>query len=151
MVSDEQVDLVKLLLSGRDGEIETPWAERVSHRLFRLDNLPFYAYGVSVDDVVEAEATEHEGVFRFIRVHEPSGNRTVRVVFEDGRSNSDADAQSLLEALLGMGCSYEGANRHYLVVTIPKATDLGAVTSKFDTVDLRWEYANPTYDEINRP
>ena len=73
------LELVKLLLAGPDGEVETPWAEKISDRLFRLDNMPFFAYGVSVDDIVEAEPTEDEGFFRFLRVHQSSGNRTIRV------------------------------------------------------------------------
>ena len=36
---------VKLRLTGPDGLIETPWAERIGDK-FRLDNLPWYAYGI---------------------------------------------------------------------------------------------------------
>ncbi|HEX6050934.1 MAG TPA: DUF4265 domain-containing protein [Gemmatimonadaceae bacterium] len=44
---------VKVLL--RDGEnVETLWADRVGPDLYRLDNSPFWAYGVSWLDVVEA-------------------------------------------------------------------------------------------------
>ena len=63
---DPRINYVKLILSGRDGEIEMPWAAHVSDNLFRLGNMPFYAYGVSADDIVEATPTEHQGVVQLI-------------------------------------------------------------------------------------
>ena len=148
-MADPGNNYVKLILSGPDGQIETPWAEHVSDNLFRLDNMPFYAYGVSADDIVEARPTEHEGVVQFIRVHEPSGNRTLRIAFEDGRSTADADAQSLLQAILDSGSAYEGATPTYVVLTIPPSTDLGLVTGLLDRAGLRWEYANPTHEQLH--
>jgi hypothetical protein len=140
---------VKLLLTGPDNEIETPWAEQVGDGLFRLDNMPFFAYGISADDIVEASPTENEGMFRFERVVRPSGNRTVRVIFEEGRSATDADGQAMFERLVQLGAEYEGANPSYVVVTVPPATDLSAVTALFTELGLRWEYANPTYEQIH--
>jgi hypothetical protein len=70
---------VKLRLTGPDGLIETPWAERIGNK-FRLDNLPWYAYGISDDDLVDAVATDVGGIFEFVRVVEPSGNRLIRVI-----------------------------------------------------------------------
>lgn len=75
--------MVKVRLHGSNGEIETPWAERVDANLFRLDNLPWFAYGVSDDDVVEGAVTDADGVFEFMRVVIPSGNRLIRVILED--------------------------------------------------------------------
>ena len=75
--------MVKVRLHGSNGEIETPWAERVDANLFRLDNLPWFAYGVSDDDVVEGSVTDADGVFEFMRVVIPSGNRLIRVILED--------------------------------------------------------------------
>jgi hypothetical protein len=45
---------VKVALQGPDGDIETLWADPLGGDLYALDNLPWYAYGVSVEDVVEA-------------------------------------------------------------------------------------------------
>lgn len=148
-MTDSTAGLVKLVLTGRDGAVETPWAEPVGHNLFRLDNMPFYAYGVSADDIVEAVPTEHDGVFQFVRVHQASGNRTVRVVLQDGRSTADQDLQALLRAILDSGGAYEGATSRYLVVTAPPETDLNGLTTLFDGAGVQWEYANPTYEELH--
>lgn len=135
---------VKLRLRGPDGEIETPWAEALGDGLYRLDNLPWYAYGVSDDDVVEASPTEAVGVFDFVRVVRPSGNRLVRVVFED-----DDEGRPTLEQLTRMGCHYEGANPSYVAVAIPPAVDLGAVAAFLTERGHRWEHANPTWEDLH--
>jgi hypothetical protein len=95
--------------------VETPWAIPVGRNRYKLDNCPFYAYGVSWGDVVEA-APQSNGVFPlFIRVLEKSGHRTVRLIL-DPPSNKSEDSQDLLDTLVRMGCSYEGANPSYIVV-----------------------------------
>ena len=57
---------VKVLL--REEEyVETLWADRVGPDRYRLDNSPFWAYGVSWRDVVEAHMDEG-GQLAFTRV-----------------------------------------------------------------------------------
>ena len=135
--------MVKVRLHGSNGEIETPWAERVDANLFRLDNLPWFAYGVSDDDVVEGAVTDADGVFEFVRVVIPSGNRLIRVILED-----PADPGGVLRYLLAAGCHYEGFNRRFVAVSIPPAVDLGSVTGHLTAVGVSWEYANPTYAQL---
>jgi hypothetical protein len=132
---------VKVRLRGPDGEIEIPWAERVGD-YFRLDNLPWLAFGVSDDDIIEAVPAEFEGVFEFVRVVQPSGNRLVRVIFEDGRY------RSMLDQLEAMGCHYERANQKYCAVSIPIAVSLDEVSTLLTESGLTWEYANPTYEDL---
>jgi hypothetical protein len=133
---------VKIRLNGPDGEIETPWAEPVGS-FFRLDNLPWLAFGISDDDIVEAEPTEFEGVFEFVRVVEASGNRLVRVIFEDGQY------QSLMDQLQVMGCHYEGANKRYFAVSIPPSVSLEEVVNLLTNTQVTWEHANPTYEDLH--
>ncbi len=135
-------DWVKIVLTGPDGEVETPWAERVEGG-FRLDNLPWFAYGIADDDIIEAVPTEDDGIFDFVRVVHSSGNRLVRIIFDDA-----SDADPVLDALTSMGCHYEGANRRFIAVSIPPPLDLGAVTSYLTGASVRWEYAKPTYKEL---
>ena len=62
-------DLVKVyfLFSEQDRaggvEAESLWAEAVGDRKFRIDNLPFYVYGVSLGDIVVARLIEGRLVF----------------------------------------------------------------------------------------
>ena len=135
--------MVKVRLRGPDGEIETPWAEPVHSNLFRLDNLPWFAYGVSDDDVVEATVTDDAGVFEFVRVVTPSGNRLIRIVLDD-----PADATGVLPKLLAMGCHYEGLNRRFVAVNIPPTVDLNTVTAYVTAAGVTWENAKPTYEQV---
>jgi hypothetical protein len=134
---------VKLRLFGPDGEIETPWAERVGD-FFRLDNLPWFAYGVSDDDIVEAAPTEDEGVFDFIRVHTPSGNRLVRIIFDDPEMGLP-----VLAHLARMGCHYEGYNKAFVAVSIPATVSFDDVCSFLVDTCENWEHANPTYEQLH--
>jgi hypothetical protein len=57
---------------------ETLWAIKVGEGLFQIDNIPFFAYGIAVNDIVSA--TPEEGVFRYKEVVRPSGHSSHRVV-----------------------------------------------------------------------
>jgi hypothetical protein len=58
---------VKFVESDDEGDdVETLWAVALGNNLFRLDNSPFYAYGVSWQDVVEA-TEEAEDFYEFVR------------------------------------------------------------------------------------
>jgi hypothetical protein len=134
---------VKVVLRGPGGEVETPWAEAVGEREFRLDNLPWFAYGVSDDDVVEANPTDREGVVEFVRVVRPSGNRLVRIILE-----GEGQVDSVLRPLADMGCHYEGANGRYISISVPPSVSLEAVRSYLVGTGLQWEHANPTFEEL---
>ena len=81
---------MKIRLRGPDGEVEIPWAERVGEHN-RLDDLPWHTYRISDDAIIEASATEFDGVYEFVRVVQPSGNRLIRVIFDDRQYQSMLD------------------------------------------------------------
>jgi hypothetical protein len=71
----------KIALRGPDGEIETLWAVDLGSDHYRLDNTPWYAYGISWQDVVEAQPDE-QGQLHFVKLVSKKGNRTVRITAE---------------------------------------------------------------------
>jgi hypothetical protein len=73
--------MVKVKLESPDGDVETLWATPVGEHLYRLENSPFFAYGVSWLDVVEARP-DPAGQLAMARVVEKSGHRTVRVILD---------------------------------------------------------------------
>jgi hypothetical protein len=127
--------------------VETLWAFDLGEDRYRLDNSPFYAYSVSVGDVVYAPIDPDEGRPTFSRVLEKSGNRTVRVIFDPPLADGNS-SDLLMKQLLGLGCSYEGANPAYLCIVIPRESDLAAVCSLLTLHEVQWEHADPTYDEF---
>ncbi|WP_341325878.1 DUF4265 domain-containing protein [Methylotuvimicrobium sp. KM2] len=92
-------------------EVETLWATSLGGDKYKLDNSPFYAYGVSWEVVVLAPFSEEEQFPVFLSIVAKLGNRTVRVIFdppvEDGNESNE-----ILKGLVSLGCDYEGANRN---------------------------------------
>jgi hypothetical protein len=127
--------------------VETLWAFDLGEDRYRLDNCPFYAYSVSVGDIVYAPVDPDEGRPTHRRVLEKSGNRTVRVILDppvaDGNCSDD-----LVQELLGLGCTYEGANPSYLCIVIPPGSDFAAICSRLTSCAVRWEHADPSYREL---
>ena len=124
-----------------------PAIRRRSH--YKLDNSPFYAYGVSWEDVVSAPFESEEGFPTFKRVVSKSGNRTVRVIFETP-FETGKESDRVLQGLVALGCSYEGANRKYVSVNVPPGVDLTVVRSYLIEQGARWEHADPTYAASGR-
>src|SRR5437660_6129345 len=141
---------VKARLHGsHHDDVETLWARPVDVDQYQLDNSPFYAYGASWQDVVEAQpAADH--LLEFVRCVRKSGNRTLRVIFQDYGIN-DRKAQDVLEGLRRMGMSYEGMQPKMVSINVPPRKDLDEVTEFLsEQPGLQWEYADPTYDEVTK-
>ena len=128
-------------------DVETLWAYDLGSDKYKLDNLPYYAYGVSCDDVVLAPFVEDEQFPTFQKVVSKSGNRTIRIIF-DVPMESGNESGDLIARLVAMGCDFEGANKKYIVVNIPPSVDLNAVAEQLNLAEVSWEYADPTYEEL---
>jgi hypothetical protein len=150
MANPHNRDMVKVRFRGTDAsDLETLWATPADTNLYRLDNSPFFAYGVSWQDVVEARPGEDQ-VLEYVRCVKKSGNRTLRVIFKDYRS-ADPPAKEVLEVLRNLGCSYEGMPPRMISINVPPNVDLGAITAFVSKQSgLQWEYADPTYDQVTR-
>src|SRR5688500_6522888 len=123
-------------------DVETMWATHLGEDKYRLDNSPFWAYGVSWEDVVLAPFSEEEGHPTFQRVVSKSGNRTVRVVLEPLLEDGN-ESDMLVKGLVALGCSYEGASRRYISVNVPASVPLGEVRNYLIEQDATWEHADP--------
>ena len=99
---------------------ETLWAEPVGGHMFRLRNVPFYAYGVSYDDTVLAPETDEGHVVQ--GVSERGGHSTYRIFV----SNTEIlegfpESWTPLEAL---GCTLERATARLFAVDVPPEADI---------------------------
>jgi hypothetical protein len=141
--------MVKVRLRGaHEGDVETLWAVPVDKNLYRLDNSPFFAYGVSWQDVIEARLAEDQ-FLEYVRCVRKSGNRTLRVIFQEYRSE-DQSAKEILRELRNLGCSYEGMQPRMISINVPPRVDLEDITGFLtEQSGLQWEYADPTYEEVH--
>lgn len=67
---------------------EVLWAEPLGDKLYRLDNVPFYAFSLNVHDIVCCEQSEDD-IPVFSELVKPSGYKTLRVIFCDETSEED--------------------------------------------------------------
>ena len=127
-----------------NADVETLWATHVGGDNYRLENSPFYAYGVSWEDVVSAPFNAQEGFPTFQHVVSRSGNRTIRVIFKTPIETGN-ESERLLQGLVALGCDYEGANRKYFSVNVPPQVELDVVRNYLIEQKATWEHADPTY------
>jgi hypothetical protein len=139
--------LVKVQLSGPEGEIETVWARPLGGDRYELDNTPWCPFGLSWRDVVEARRRTPDGFPEFVRVVQKSGHRTIRVILDPPADVSPA-SQAVLDGLQALGCTYEGRAHRFIAVDVPPAVDLMDVRGFLIATGLHWEHADPTYDEL---
>jgi len=148
MHAEKYKGMVKVRLrDSSTANTETLWARPVDTDLYQLDNSPFFAYGVSWQDVIEARPGD-DSVLEYVRCVKKSGNRTVRIIFQEYRS-ADPAAEETLTGLRNLGCSYEGMEPRMVSVNVPAGVDLAAVTDFLKRQSgFQWEYADPTYDQV---
>lgn len=148
-MSSEPTAEVLFRVPAEDGsvDVETLWAIPLGQDLYKLDNSPFYAYGVSWQDIIFAPIDPPEEMPTFQSVVQRSGNRTMRVIFDPPVSPGN-EADQILQGLVALGCSYEGANSKYISVNIPPGVELQDVRSYLIAHDAQWEHADPTYQSL---
>lgn len=115
---------------------ETVWAYEVEDGLYSLDNVPFFARGVSWGDVVSVEREGDE--LHFKEVVRPSAHSVLRVIVFD-----QSEVDGLHEELKRMSCDTEQSHLPSLLsVDVPPTADLKEVRAFLDKgeADGRWEY-----------
>ena len=129
-------------------EVETLFAFSLGQDRYKIDNCPFYAYYISLHDIVHAPFDDGEGFATFQEVVSKSGNRTVRVIFDPPVEPGNRSAETL-NALAALGCGYEGANPKYFAVNVPPQVELQAVQALLMEREVEWESADPSYAELD--
>ncbi|MCY3002524.1 MAG: DUF4265 domain-containing protein [Planctomycetota bacterium] len=105
------------------GGTETMWAEDLGGGRYLLRNSPFYAFGVSFEDIVRGEFSE--GFIEFREVLERSGHSTFRLFLLNRRKLDAPDFVQAWARLQALGCSFEQGV--VLSVDVPPTTDIEAV------------------------
>lgn len=129
----------KILLTykNEDGEfdVESVWATKEGE-YYRINNIPFFAPNIALEDVVSAE--EDDGALYFDSLIEPSGHSTVQmIIFEE---NKVIETGKQLEE---MGCTWEGSHIKALIsVDVPKEVSYYDVKQYLDKGEQegRWSY-----------
>ena len=115
---------------------ESLWADDLGDGRYRLDNVPWFAHGVSDGDVVEAE--ERDGQLWFTRVVEHSGRSTFRVAVVE-----EDDVQHVRREFRdrGIGSELDG-ELSLIALDVPPGFDLAALQEVLEQgkADGRWDW-----------
>jgi hypothetical protein len=115
---------------------ESLWASEEGPGLYRVDNIPFYAKGISSGDVVTA--LPNDGRLQFERVVRPSGNSVFRLYVSDV-----SDMQATRDNFRDLGCESElHSNPKFVAVEVPSAVTADPVDELLEAgaKSGRWEY-----------
>jgi hypothetical protein len=123
------------------------WAEPLGSGRYRVESCPFFAYGVSRDDVVWVSEGEGEEAPRLEGVLEKCGHRTLRLALDPGVDVADATVQGLLERLLELGCTHETLRPKLVALDVPGEVDVTVVAELLQALaadrTILWEWADP--------
>lgn len=99
---------------------ESVWANPMSEEEYQIRNVPFYAMGVSHEDVVRADLENDTLYFR--EVLRRGGHSTYRFFLVDGISEDQW--KPYWQPLEAIGCSYEQGTARLFAVDVPSGTDI---------------------------
>ncbi len=142
---------IRVPLERSDGEPGPPddwlWAEPLGAGRYRVESCPFFAYGISRNDVVHALDGAGEEAPRLDDVLEKGGHRTLRLALDPGAQLSDRNVQAFLERLLEQGCTHEALRPKLVAVDVPPEVDVANVAEVLHECAreglLVWEWADP--------
>jgi hypothetical protein len=132
--------------AGADGpEDEWLWVEPLGSGRFRIESTPFFAYGLSHDDVVRA--TEATDLPRLEDVERKSGHRTLRVALAGEWDLDRPEIQQFLDDMLALGCAYEAMPPKIAALDVPPDVEVAEVIARLQAQHgdgvLVWEWADP--------
>ena len=128
-------------------EADWLWAEPLGSDRFRVESCPFFAYGISRDDVVRAVEPRGGDAPRLEDVMEKGGHRTLRMALDPAAELSHRPVQALLEELLELGCTHEALRPKIVAIDLPPQVDVAVVTGLLQARVrdglILWEWADP--------
>jgi hypothetical protein len=109
----------------RGVKTENLWAEEVAPGRFRILNNPFFLFGVSADDIVEAKQAG-DGL-RFQKVVSRGGHSTYRLFLRGARTINEPSFRTYWQPISNLGATFENADNYFVSVDIPPGKDVAAI------------------------
>ncbi len=139
---------IRLEGAGEPGPAEdSVWAESLGSDRYRVESCPFFAYGISRDDVVRAASGAGEVGPILDDVLEKGGHRTLRLTLGNSVELRSAPVQRILEKLIDLGCTHELLRPRLVAIDLPPEVDLEVAAELLQeaarTGALSWEWADP--------
>lgn len=105
------------------------WAEPLGNDLYKIENVPFYAYGLNFQDIVKA-TPDSDQILEIRKVVKTNGHRTFRLFFKKhiGRERQD----EILLSMRDLKVTYERADDIYVALDMKPEGNYQAVFDKLD-------------------
>jgi hypothetical protein len=103
--------------------IERLWARPLGGNRFQIQNVPFYAYGISYDDEVHATTVGDDNILE--AVVKRGGHSTYRIFVTNGEELRRF--QEFWQPLERAGCTVERATERLFAVDVPPESDIYTV------------------------
>ncbi len=111
------------------------WARPLGAELFEIQNIPFYAYDLNLEDVVVAVSPDPTLKPEIKRVLRRSGHRTLRIVFTKKQPVERQNA--VLDSLAGPGVTFERANKTYIAIDVAPDGDYEKVCDQLQRLQKK--------------
>jgi hypothetical protein len=105
------------------GETETMWVEESPDHTYIVKNVPFFAKGISCEDVVSGRFENEELIFD--SVIRRGGHSTYRIFAKNGRNQPEV--LTLIDDLKSLGCDIEPATDRLVSVDVLPDADIYSV------------------------
>jgi len=110
---------------------ESVWASPQEGNTYQIKNVPFYAKGISCEDLVDAEPLENALMFK--RVVRHNGHSTYRIYAKSTRQSPEV--MKVLKSLENMHCEMEPATDKLVGVDVLPEADIYAVYQVLDDAE----------------
>lgn len=97
---------------------EQIWARKVGDDTYEVMSIPCAAYGLNRGDLVRTGFSTEKNLPEILEVTEPSGHRTVRVIFTNPKMPGP-ERLALMEEFKKLNCEYEKVNDNYYSMDAP--------------------------------
>lgn len=109
---------------------ESMWAEPLGNNLYKIENVPFYAYGLNFHDIVRASSDNPDLIPEIRELIETSGHRTFRLFFKEAIVRERQ--QQVLEEFRELHVTYERANSIYVALDMAPEGNYQAIFDKLE-------------------
>jgi hypothetical protein len=143
--NETPVSAILVLKGGKD--VENIFVKRIRGRQYECRTIPFWAYNLSFQDIVECGPDEDgEGLF-VNRVVKKSGNRTVRVGFKGEQRAGHPEAIMFREYLDENHLGYEFTKPNLFAINVPSEEAYRQLLARLETIspaaNMIWEDGDP--------
>jgi hypothetical protein len=136
-----------MLMLHRGRHMESIWVRKVRGKLYEVMAVPFFAYNISLGDIVSC-STDDDGEGLFIdKVVKKSGNRTVRVAFKSPEGGNHVEARKLVDYFKKAGLKWDYNGIRVFSVNISTDDQYRKLVARLNripkTAQMIWEDGDP--------